>query len=99
MISAKVYPIFLDFFKYNWSANEFTKEDNKRDIPQQNKYLTYRVGLGYDLLYLTPYLQGEIARDVYKFEVYGRLGFGLLDNKSSEIKFGINYRLGKNGKN
>lgn len=97
--SAISYPIFIEFYKYNWSAGELTREDNIRQIPQQKNYLNYKFGLGYDLLYVTPYLQGEISKDISKFELYGRIGVGLLNIESSEIKLGANYNLDRNGKN
>lgn len=98
VVSKLDYPIFIEHYKYRWSNGEFTKEKNIRYVPQQKQYLDYKLGGGYDLLYLTPYLQGEISKGFSKFELYGRVGIGLLNNKSSEIKIGANYNLGKNGK-
>ena len=89
------YPIFIKYKKYNWSNDGLTSEENIRKIPKPKTYLEYKVGAGYDLLYLSPYIQGRVSKDINKFELYGRLGVGLLNNKSSEVKLGVNYNLGK----
>lgn len=98
VVSEKSYPLFTEFYNYQWLDNNFTRKDNKRKPPQSKTYLNYKAGLGYDILYLTPYLQGEVSKGISNFEVYGRIGIGLLDNSSSEIKLGANYNFGKNGK-
>ena len=93
IITSYDYPIFIEFFKYHWSEGQLTKEDNIRVIPQNPNFLNYKAGLGYDLLFLTPYIQGEISKDISKFDIYGRIGFGLLNNKASEIRVGVNYNF------
>jgi len=57
------------------------------------------LGLGVDLLHLSPYVNVGVEKDYTRIKLYGDIRVGLLKTEYSGIDLGIKYKFRFNGVN
>ena len=94
---SQTFPIFLSGFKYRWTNEGLSSipiDPRPINLPLQS-YL----GLGVDLLHLSPYVNVGVEKDYTRIKLYGDIRVGLLKTEYSGIDLGIKYKFRFNGVN
>ena len=99
-VENKSWPIDLNRFDYKWDyINNLTRRDTKLPPLKEKSYVKYFGGGGVDLLWLSPYIDFTVEKELQRIRLYSNINLGLLNKNSSSIKIGIDYRFNVKDRN
>lgn len=97
---SKSWPIDLNRFDYRWDyVNDLTRRNTKLPPIKEKFFAEYFVGGGYDLIWRSPYISGEIEKDLQRIRLYCNADIGLLNWETSSIKIGVDYKINVKNRN